>query len=109
MALVIRQNKKGICSNLLFEIEGELDINTANELKEMVSSEYKENPSTVNIDFKKIDFIDSTGLGVLVSLKKSFKEGHNLNVINAQNHVEKVFIITGLSKIFLTEEADCGK
>ncbi len=109
MGIVIKQNEEAKCKNIFFKISGELDINTASELKDTVESEYKKNPSTVNIDFSEINFMDSTGLGVLITLKKSFNEEHNLNVINAQKHVQKVFIITGLSELFLREEADCGK
>lgn len=53
------------------------------------------------LDFSKCTFIDSTGLGVLVSIYKKCKEANGsfeLHSINSQ--VMKIFNLTRLDKVF---------
>ncbi len=100
MALVIK-TKKDNQEKICFLLEGELDLSTAQIFKEKVEQEYEKNPSNIEVDFEKIDFIDSTCLGILVSLSKQLKNEHRICVVNLKEHIKKVFTITGLDKIFI--------
>ncbi len=102
MALVIK-TKKDIKDEIYFILEGELDLSTAQIFKDKVEQEYEKKPSNIKVDFEKIDFIDSTCLGILVSLSKQLKDEHKICVINLKDHIKKVFTITGLDKIFICE------
>jgi len=53
------------------------------------------------VDLGRVDFIDSTGLGVLVgALNRARELGGNLQLICAQERVLKLLRITGLDQVF---------
>ena len=50
---------------------------------------------------EKVEFLDSTGLGVLVgALKKVRADGGTLDIVCTQERILKIFDITGLDKVF---------
>ncbi len=102
MALVIK-TVKDEKDKIKFVLEGELDLASSQIFKEKVESEYDENPSNLEVDFSSIDFIDSTCLGIMISLSKYIKEEHEIYVVNVKDHIKKVFMLTGLDKLFLYE------
>ena len=54
------------------------------------------------IDMEKVDFLDSTGLGVLVGgLKKVRAHDGSMRLICNQERLLKIFRITGLAKVFV--------
>lgn len=101
MALIIKTDVDKVNEKLVFFLDGELDLTSAQIFKESVEDEYGKNPGNIELDFDKIDFIDSTGLGTLVSLSKLLGEEHSISVLNLKDHVKRVFTITGLDKLFI--------
>lgn len=81
-------------------LSGEVDAFTAPKLKETLLPLTKETGSTVEVDFKDVNYMDSTGLGVFISALKSSKE-HNteLKLVHMQDRVYRLFKITGLVEI----------
>ncbi|MCD5413892.1 MAG: STAS domain-containing protein [Clostridiales bacterium] len=87
------------------ELIGEIDIYTAKQFKEMFVEIYEIKKENIRIDAKGLDYIDSTGLGVMIgALKRSREENKNITIVNAKENVNKLLEITGLSKIFKIEE-----
>lgn len=83
---------------------GEVDIYTSNQLKETFVDIFNENPQDIVIDTENLDYIDSTGLGVLIGALKRLKvKGKDIYIINTKPNVRKIFNITGLDKIFKVE------
>lgn len=83
---------------------GEVDIYTANELKEELSTMITQNICDIVIQGKELDYIDSTGLGILIGSLKRLKENQkDIYIKNAKPNVKKIFNITGLDKIFKVE------
>ncbi|GGK67513.1 STAS domain-containing protein [Rufibacter glacialis] len=59
------------------------------------------------IDLSNVRFINSTGIGVLVSLLTKFRNrGGELILINPSEHIRKLLIITKLNAIFTVAEDD---
>ncbi|KAA3439111.1 STAS domain-containing protein [Rufibacter hautae] len=59
------------------------------------------------VDLSNVRFINSTGIGVLVSLLTKFRNrGGELILINPSEHIRKLLIITKLSAIFTIAEDD---
>jgi anti-sigma B factor antagonist len=53
------------------------------------------------VDLEGVDFLDSTGLGVLVGgLKRLRSHGGDLSLVCTQARILKVFEITGLTTVF---------
>jgi anti-sigma B factor antagonist len=53
------------------------------------------------VDLERVDFLDSTGLGVLVGgLKRVRNHEGSLKLVCTQDKILKIFRITGLTKVF---------
>jgi anti-sigma B factor antagonist len=84
---------------------GEIDIYTSPKIKEILFESLEEKNSNILIDGEKLDYIDSTGLGVLISILKKVRESENhIKIINLKSNIRKLFDITGLDKVFIIEE-----
>ena len=80
----------------------EIDVTTSPQLREQIRREIDANPGTVVVvDMGAVEFIDSTGLGVLVgALKRARLDGGDLALVNVQSMVTRIFTVTGLHKVF---------
>ena len=82
-------------------LEGEIDIYNAPALKEALLKLIDANKSNMQIDCINLKYIDSTGLGVLISTLKRVKDFNgSIRIINLKPYIYKIFTITGLNKIF---------
>ncbi|CUR60550.1 Anti-sigma-B factor antagonist [metagenome] len=82
-------------------VGGEIDVYTAPRLRDKITELVAEGAHTLVIDMEAVEFLDSTGLGVLVGgLKKVRAHGGSLQLICTQERLLKIFRITGLAKVF---------
>jgi anti-sigma B factor antagonist len=85
----------------VLEVGGEIDVYTAPKLRERVTELVDQDRLHIIIDLEKVEFMDSTGLGVLVGgLKKIRTRGGSLSLVCTQERLLKIFRITGLGKVF---------
>ncbi|KDR96391.1 anti-sigma B factor antagonist [Peptoclostridium litorale DSM 5388] len=85
-------------------LKGEVDIYTANKLKETLIDMVAERPQDILIDASRLEYIDSTGLGVLIGALKRLKQHEkDIYIKDVKLNVKKIFKITGLDKIFKVE------
>ena len=85
----------------LVDLAGELDAYTSLDLRETVVRLIEEGARDIVINLEKVDFIDSVGLGTLVGcLKRTAEHGGSISLVCTNPQIQKVFDITGLSKIF---------
>lgn len=83
------------------EVGGEIDVYTAPKLRDKISELISQGHYDLVIDLEKVEFLDSTGLGVLVGgLKKVRSHDGSLRLVCAQDRLLKIFRITGLAKVF---------
>ncbi len=83
---------------------GEVDIYNAESLKNELHALIDDKKADVVLDCNSLKYIDSTGLGVLVSTLKKVKEAEKqISIINLKPYIAKIFTLTGLDKIFLIE------
>ena len=83
----------------------EVDISTVAKLREDLYEIVDKNASDVRLDCSDLNYIDSTGLGVLVGVLKKVKEKNkNIYITNLKSNIQKLFFITGLDKVFIIEE-----
>ncbi len=82
---------------------GEIDIMSSEEFKKEINKIIEEKKD-IKINGEKIEYMDSTGLGVLISLLKNTKENDKKIIIkNLKPNIYKLFNITGLTKVFEIE------
>jgi anti-sigma B factor antagonist len=83
------------------EVGGEVDVYTAPRLREAVVTAIESGNTRLVIDVENVEFLDSTGVGVLVgALKKVRSAGGTLDIVCTQPRLLKIFDITGLDKVF---------
>jgi len=86
-------------------LSGEIDIYTSQSFKNDLNEAIKSCKGDLFIDCKELTYIDSTGLGILVgALKEIRKDNNNIHICNLKDNIKKLFIITGLDKLFKIED-----
>lgn len=85
----------------LIELEGEVDVYTAPQLKQQMMAQLESGTKEIAVDLTKVEYLDSTALGVLIGgLKRMRERDGNLALICPSQRIKRVFEITGLDKIF---------
>ncbi len=85
----------------VLKVGGEIDIATAPRLREHLLSLVNDQRYHLVIDMEAVEFIDSTGLGVLIgALKRVRAHDGDLQVVLTDSRILKVFEITQLDTIF---------
>ena len=85
----------------IIEVGGEIDVYTAPKLRDKITELVGNGEYNLVIDMEKVDFLDSTGLGVLVGgLKRVRAHDGSLELVCTQERILKIFRITGLTKVF---------
>lgn len=83
-------------------LEGKLDTNTSSDLESKLSE--LDEIEEVVIDMKKLDYISSAGLRVLLSMQKIMNKQGKMTIINVCENVMDIFEVTGFSNILNIEE-----
>lgn len=79
---------------------GEVDVYTAPKLDEALTAALADGADALVVDLSGVDFLDSTGLSVLVKALEVLRgRGGRLDVVVAVERVAKVFRITGLDEM----------
>lgn len=81
-------------------VDQRLDAVRAPAFKQALIDNIRNQPKRVMIDASKVDFIDSTGLGALVTLLKMMGKGGRIVVAGAKPPVRRLFEITKLDSVF---------
>lgn len=99
MELDIQQQVSGDLCELT--LAGEIDVYTAPGLKKELVTIIEGGCSHVIVDLEGVAFIDSSGLGVLVSaLRRARERDGSVRIVCSRDSVLKIFRITGLDKVF---------
>src|ERR687888_625652 len=89
MNLDLETTKQGDAS--VISLRGEIDVYTAPRLRQALIDLVESGAKDIVVDMERVDFLDSTGLGVLVG---------GLKRVKSQDRIMKIFDITGLAKVF---------
>jgi anti-sigma B factor antagonist len=94
-------NRREVGDIVIFDINGEIDLYNAPEIKEKIKDELNKNKVNVVINLDRVSYIDSSGIGVLISSLSNLKKiGGALKLINVYASVRKVFELTKLTSFF---------
>ncbi len=92
---------KMVNSDVLVLLSGELDAYHSIEFKEKMIEVIKGNGKKILIDMTDLNYIDSAGLGALVSLlKRASENSKELRLFGLKGNVKKVFELTRLNMVF---------
>ncbi len=104
MAFNVKKHPGGV---VVIEVEGQLIVGNRQELKQRVLDALEAGDRKFLIDFTKTGYIDSSGLGVLVSLSKKIRdEGGDLRLAGLNEDLKTLFELTKLDTLFaITDSA----
>ena len=85
-------------------LSGEIDIFNSADMKAELLKLLDEKNAHLVIECSKLEYIDSTALGVLVAILKNVKlYSGEMRLINVRPNLLKLFKITNLDKVFIIE------
>ncbi len=85
----------------VISLYGELDIYASQEFKNDSLNLLKTTQDDIYLDFTNLDYIDSTGLGALISILKEANESdRDIYLIEVNERIRKLFKITQLEEMF---------
>jgi anti-sigma B factor antagonist len=97
--LTVTSRQEG--TRTVITVNGEIDVYTAPSLRERLNELVASGHYDLVVDMGGVEFLDSTGLGVLVGgLKRVRSHEGTLRLVCSQEKILKVFRITGLTKVF---------
>lgn len=87
------------------EVDGQLIVGNRQDLKDKVLAQLEAGARNFVIDFARTGYIDSSGLGVLVSVSKKIREaGGELRLACLSEDLQTLFELTKLDTLFQIRE-----
>ena len=98
MSFTARKDAKGI---VIIGVDGQLIVGNRHDLKQSVLEALERGDRKFVIDFSNTGYIDSSGLGVLVSLLRKIREaGGDLRIAGLNEDLRTLFELTKLDTLF---------
>lgn len=90
-----------VADRTVLEIGGEIDVYTAPLLRERLIELVAGGAHHVVVDLSRVEFLDSTGLGVLAGAHRRLRAAEgSLTLVCPHERLLKIFRITGLDSVF---------
>lgn len=87
--------------NVVLAVKGEIDATTTDQLRERIRAAFDAGNRRLVVDLSAVDFIDSTGLGVLVGALRYYKEQDGDVLLRSPSPIaDRVLTVSGLSAAF---------
>jgi anti-sigma B factor antagonist len=98
MSFNLRKEAGGV---VVVTVDGQLIVGNRQELKQQVIDALDGGGRKFVVDFSRTGYIDSSGLGVLVSLSKKIREqGGDLRLAGLNEDLQTLFELTKLDTLF---------
>ncbi len=107
MSFSVRKDPKGV---VVVTVDGQLIVGNRHELKQKVTEALESGERKFLVDFSKTGYIDSSGLGVLVSLSRRIREADgDLRLAGLNEDLRTLFELTKLDTLFnIADTATAG-
>ena len=93
MSLIVKLDEKAPGIHVVSPI-GSLDIMNYTTLQEEIDSLLQKSPKIIILDLKDLDYITSSGVGVIIKTRKIMKNNNGqVLLVNLQRQIEKVLEI----------------
>jgi anti-sigma B factor antagonist len=92
---------RSVSDHTVLEIGGEIDVYTAPRVRERLIEMVGAGEKLIIVDLGRVEFLDSTGLGVLVGAHRRLRARNgSLSLVCPHERLLKIFRITGLDSVF---------
>ena len=90
----------------ILSVSGELDLRTSPELEERLGAAFDAGTELVILDLRQIEFMDSTGLRVLLGAhQRAHESGKRFALVRGADQVERVLTLTGVRDLLTVVDA----
>lgn len=97
MEMAIRKSK----DYTILDLKGSMDIYTATEFKSFITDNIKEYGVKLIVNMDELNYIDSSGIGVLIRSMNHMKElNGQFQIACVKEGLEKIFKVAGLTAYF---------
>ena len=77
-----------------------LDMTKADEIKIAMRNAVEGQSADLSVDMATVEFVDSSGLGALVSVRKRLDQGKEMRLHNVSQNLAKLLALTKLDRVF---------
>jgi anti-anti-sigma factor len=102
--LRLEREVSGDGSSVRLRLDGEVDVSTAHLVEDALLPALDLRCTRLIMDLADVEFMDSSGIRVLVVTRNALDErGAEMVIVDAKDHVRRVFELSGLSGAFTFE------
>lgn len=84
---------------VIVAVAGELDLASSPELEEELDRVWESDPEQLVIDLRRLEFMDSTGLSIIVGAHQRLAEhGRSLTLVKGSPQVQRLLDLTGVAE-----------
>ena len=88
---------------MVYKVTGKISELESNALAQKLNELLNENEDVL-LDMEELQYISSAGLRVLIMYFKQFRaKGYNLGIINCNDAIKHIFVMTGLDSLFIND------
>lgn len=88
------------------KVAGEIDMHSAPDLRDRLAAHLEDGTGEVVVGLEQVEFMDSSGLSVLLNAHTALEErGRRLRITGPNTYLMKMFGITGLTDVLNIESA----
>ncbi|KAF0232626.1 MAG: Stage II sporulation [Desulfovibrionaceae bacterium] len=82
-------------------IEGEVDFTNSLEVRQWLKDYCEQTQGEVKLDLAKLSYIDSSGLAILIEIRKLLKtQNRSVVIVAVSGQVQKLFTLTQIGELF---------
>lgn len=86
----------------IVRLNGEVDLRTSPQLRSLFLTLLEEKPARIILDLSGVSYVDSSGVGTMVELKRrAMRTEASVVLVGLQTRVRSLFEITRLDKFFI--------
>lgn len=98
--ITIAQSALPVADWQVLEVSGEVDLATVAELEKGIKAVLEERSSSLVIDLSETSFMDSTGLRVLITADRQFKEAdRRVAIVVKPGPISRLIDVSGMSDV----------
>jgi anti-anti-sigma factor len=89
---------------VVVRLAGELDLYNANEVRDALATAADDKPQRIVVDLSRVDFIDSTALGVLIEARTRLENRRAFLLASPGVETRRALEVSGLARHFAIHE-----
>ena len=88
-------------NDMLCSIHGDIDHHNARVIRMQIDDElYKQRPRKLTLDLSRVEFMDSSGLGLILGrFSKASEIGTEFTLLNPADSVRKILDVAGIARV----------